>query len=159
MNKDNFSKFYQENAIGLFRYIYARVGNKDDSEDLTSTVFLKALKSIETYQEKGKEKAWLYRIAHNEIINFYRRNDRDEKINREMLIYFNDQYELFENHFDDFLDDFEKLTDEEKNLLYLRFSAELGFSDIARIFDVSVFAIRKRYYRLIDYLRMLLKHN
>src|SRR5262249_55284773 len=61
----------------IFRYIVHRVNDTQLAEDLTADVFIRALKSISSYQEQGRPfLAWLYRIAHARVVDHYRRTDR-----------------------------------------------------------------------------------
>ncbi len=57
----------------IFDYIARRVGNRVDAEDLTMQVFAKGLKAVGSYEERGLSvKAWLYRIAHNAVVDHFR---------------------------------------------------------------------------------------
>ena len=69
-----FEQIYEEYFDKVYRYIYVRVGNPPDAEDLTEEVFLKALKSIGSFQWRGVSiAAWLFRIAHNVVVDHLRR--------------------------------------------------------------------------------------
>ena len=57
----------------IYDYVARRVGNRSDAEDLTMHVFAKGLKAVASYEERGLSvKAWLYRIAHNAIVDHFR---------------------------------------------------------------------------------------
>ena len=69
-----FEQIYEEYFDKVYRYIYVRVGNPPNAEDLTEEVFLKALKSIGSFQWRGVSiAAWLFRIAHNVVVDHLRR--------------------------------------------------------------------------------------
>lgn len=73
MKKREFERFYQENMERIYRYVFFRVGrNTDVAEDLVSEIFMKALSNFEKYDEKISKSAWIYRIAHNHLANYYR---------------------------------------------------------------------------------------
>lgn len=73
MNRKQFTKFYDTNVKRIYRYVYFRVGkNRDVAEDLTSEIFTKALEHFEDYDPKISESAWIYRIAHNKVLNHWR---------------------------------------------------------------------------------------
>jgi RNA polymerase sigma-70 factor (ECF subfamily) len=73
MNRQQFTGFYDANLKRIYRYVYFRVGkNRDVAEDLTSEVFMKALEHFEDYDPKISESAWIYRIAHNKVLNYWR---------------------------------------------------------------------------------------
>lgn len=67
------TEIYERNQPKLFRYLLSRVGDRDLAEDLTATVFLEALRRIDSYQWKGRPLlAWLYSIARN-TANYHHR--------------------------------------------------------------------------------------
>ncbi len=73
-DSDAFGRLYSSYLDAIYRYIYFRVGDPADAEDLTELVFLKAYEALPNYQEFGNPfSSWLYRIAHNVVIDFHRR--------------------------------------------------------------------------------------
>jgi len=57
----------------IYDYIIRRIGDRSDAEDLTMQVFAQGLKAVDTYEERGHSvKAWLYRIAHNTVVDYFR---------------------------------------------------------------------------------------
>lgn len=70
---DAFSQIYDIFIDQIFRYVYYRV-KSDDAEDLVETVFLKVWENIGKYKVKKKNSfsAWIYRIAHNIVVDYYR---------------------------------------------------------------------------------------
>ena len=70
MDKKEFSEFYNKNIDKVFRFIYLRVDTTETAQDLTSLVFLKLWKRQDS--EISNSTAFLYRIARNQIIDFYR---------------------------------------------------------------------------------------
>ncbi len=70
---DMFVCLYDAYLERVYRYIYCRVGDEHLAEDITSQVFLKAWENLGTYQAgQSPFMAWLYRIAHNAVIDYYR---------------------------------------------------------------------------------------
>ena len=67
-----FEKVYEEHVVGVYRFIYARVGNHPDAEDLTAQVFVRAVEQLDTSREPGQIAAWLYRVAHNATADYWR---------------------------------------------------------------------------------------
>jgi len=70
MDKKEFSEFYNKNIDKVFRFIYLRVDTTETAQDLTSSAFLKLWKRQDS--EISNSTAFLYRIARNQIIDFYR---------------------------------------------------------------------------------------
>jgi len=75
-----FAQIYDELVKPLYRYIYYRV-EEDIAEDLTEEVFFKAWQNLRKYK-KGKHpfSSWVFRIAHNLIVDHYRKNRQTEEI-------------------------------------------------------------------------------
>jgi len=61
-------------------YIARVIGNWDEAEDLTQDVFMKAYENINSFNPKLKFSSWLYRIAHNESVNFIKKHYRFKKV-------------------------------------------------------------------------------
>ena len=76
---DAFGALYEKYIDQIYNYIYYRTSNGKDAEDLCSRVFIRALHHIERYEDRGYPfSAWLYRIAHNLVVNWYRDKDKNE---------------------------------------------------------------------------------
>lgn len=68
-----FAKLYDYFVDRIYKYIYFKIGNAPDAEDLTAQVFLKAWEAIPSYHITGRPfSAWLYRIAHNAVVDYFR---------------------------------------------------------------------------------------
>ncbi|MBW3612835.1 MAG: sigma-70 family RNA polymerase sigma factor [Chloroflexi bacterium] len=67
-----FERVYDAHAVGIYRFIYARVGNHPDAEDLTARVFLRAVEQLDTGRPPAQIAAWLYRVAQNAIADHWR---------------------------------------------------------------------------------------
>ena len=72
------AELYDRHFDGIYRYLFTRVRHQADAEDLTEQVFLKMVDSIQRYRPQGVAfSSWLYRIAHNLLVDRYRRAGRD----------------------------------------------------------------------------------
>jgi RNA polymerase sigma-70 factor, ECF subfamily len=67
-----FERVYDAHVVGIYRFIYARVGNHPDAEDLTAQVFVRAVEQLDTDREPGQIAAWLYRVAQNATADYWR---------------------------------------------------------------------------------------
>jgi RNA polymerase sigma factor (sigma-70 family) len=67
-----FEQIYDRHVVGIYRFVYARVGNRPDAEDLTAQVFTRAVEQLDTGREPGQIAAWLYRVAQNAIADYWR---------------------------------------------------------------------------------------
>ncbi len=68
-----FGSLYDRHVDAVYRYVFYRVRNEAEAEDVTSDVFLKALRAIPRYEPRQAVLAWLYRIARNAVIDRGRR--------------------------------------------------------------------------------------
>src|ERR671934_1117123 len=71
-----FGLLYDRHVDAIYRYVYYRVRDDAEAEDLTSDVFMRALKAMPRYEPRQAFLAWLYRIARNAVIDRARRGNR-----------------------------------------------------------------------------------
>ena len=67
-----FEEIYDEHVVPIYRFIYARVGNRPDAEDLTAQVFMRAVEQLDTTRDAGQIVSWLYRVSQNAIADYWR---------------------------------------------------------------------------------------
>jgi RNA polymerase sigma-70 factor, ECF subfamily len=67
-----FEEIYDEHVVSIYRFIYARVGNRPDAEDLTAQVFMRAVEQLDTTRDAGQIVSWLYRVSQNAIADYWR---------------------------------------------------------------------------------------
>lgn len=71
-----FQTFYQENLSLIYRYVYSKVGNREEAEDLTSQVFLKAVRGMNTERGALSVQKWLFQVARTTIADYWRAHYR-----------------------------------------------------------------------------------
>jgi RNA polymerase sigma-70 factor (ECF subfamily) len=72
-----FGELYERHVDRIYSYVFHRVGNPADAEDLTARTFYRALVAMRSYEDHGAPfSAWLYRIAHNLVANWHRDQSR-----------------------------------------------------------------------------------
>ena len=68
-----FGRLYERYMDQIYQYVYYRVSDRDEAEDLTGTIFMKAWEALPRFRSRGATfRAWLYRIAHNAVIDRHR---------------------------------------------------------------------------------------
>src|SRR5579884_2756731 len=67
-----FQTFYQENLGLIYRYVYSKVGNREEAEDLTSQIFMKAVRSVNTERGALSVQKWLFQVARTTIADYWR---------------------------------------------------------------------------------------
>jgi len=157
---DAFGQLYERYVDKIYNYIYYRTGNVADAEDLTARVFMRAMKHIGNYDDRGVPfSAWLYRIAHNLIANWYRDRSRRKILSLDDVSQWSVQEEGPES-LAQFLEDREallatirRLPAERQELLILKFVERLSNKEIGDIMDRSEGAIKSLYHRTLLSLR------
>jgi RNA polymerase sigma-70 factor (ECF subfamily) len=71
-----FQTFYQENLGLIYRYVYSKVGNREEAEDLTSQIFIKAVRSVDTERGPQSIQKWLFQVARTTIADYWRTHYR-----------------------------------------------------------------------------------
>ena len=139
----------------LLRYCYMKLRDRTLAEDVTQETFIRFFESKD-YHSIGKEMAYLYTIARNLCIDYFRKQkeelieDLPAKI-QEMP----DSSDKVESIVDQLSIEqaLDHLTDDEREAVVLRFSGELSVEDIAKSMDISRFAVRRRILSALEKLR------
>ncbi len=63
---------YEATLPSIYRYIYSKVGNREEAEDLTSQVYLKALRGLDEARDANAAQAWLFQVARTTIADYWR---------------------------------------------------------------------------------------
>ena len=155
-----FGALYERFVDRIYNYIFYRVGDVAEAEDLTARVFYRALGHIDEYQSRGAPfAAWLYRIAHNLVANWYRDRSRHPNIRLDDIALLaargGGPHDLAERgeETQTLLRAIRKLPAERQQLLILKFGDELSNAAIARIMGRSEGAIKSLYQRTLVALR------
>ncbi|HOI26342.1 MAG TPA: sigma-70 family RNA polymerase sigma factor [Paludibacteraceae bacterium] len=150
-NNDAFDILLLRHKSKVFSYIYLSVKDRDLANDLFQETFIKAITTIKQgrYTEKGKFVSWITRIAHNLIIDYFRRernehtvsnDDSDVDLFNDIKLY-NDSIEdnmVKEQVFADIINLVEHLPENQKEVLKMRFFEDLSFKEIADNTGVSI---------------------
>jgi RNA polymerase sigma-70 factor (ECF subfamily) len=79
-------RFYQENLGPIFRYVYSKVGNRQEAEDLTSHIFLKAIRGVDLQRDVHSSQTWLFQVARTTIADHWRAHNRGATSSLEDLL-------------------------------------------------------------------------
>src|SRR2546425_6020547 len=72
MDAEHFQTFYQENLGLIYRFVYSKVGNHQEAEDLTAHIFLKVVRGLDLKRDPGSLRTWLFRVARTTIADYWR---------------------------------------------------------------------------------------
>ncbi len=81
-----FQTLYEENLGTIYRYVYSKVGNREEAEDLTSQIFLKAVRGVNTERDAQSIQKWLFQVARTTIADYWRAHYRISSSSLEELL-------------------------------------------------------------------------
>lgn len=163
IDEQSFAEIYDQFAPKLFKFCYFRVSSREEAEDIAAQVFIKAWDHILAGKEVTNVQGFLYRIASNLVIDFYRKNkdkrevsiddphnpidvpdksDFIERIDRDMLI-------------QDVQGKLEQLSDTYREVIVMKYINDLSIKEIADIMNTSENNVSVRLHRAIDKLKTL----
>jgi RNA polymerase sigma-70 factor (ECF subfamily) len=161
-DSEAFGLLYKKYFVPVFRYIYLRLKNKEEAEDLAQTVFLRVYKSLPRFRDQGKEPlAYFFTIARNAIIDYWRKKkdwklDDDEDTDKKEVNVNNNEAERIS----DLCDNAElvqkalsELEDVRREVIVLRFMEGFSNKEIAELIGKSEEAIRQIQCRALKFLR------
>jgi RNA polymerase sigma-70 factor (ECF subfamily) len=79
-------RVYEENVTPVYRFLYARVGNQEDAEDLTSQVFMKAVRHLDGARADLSIKSWLFQLARTTLADHWRQYYKEPKMPLQLLV-------------------------------------------------------------------------
>ncbi len=155
-----FGNLYERYVDRIYSYIYYRVGNSAEAEDLTARVFHRVLKALPRYTDRGAPfVSWLYRIAHNLVANHHRDQSRrpaaalDDQPLTSPLRELPDQIVARQDEERWLWKVINDLHDDRRELLVLKFSEGLSNAQIGEIMGRTEGAIKSLYHRTLVGLR------
>ena len=155
------TQIYEENFDKIYRYIVLKIGDRAEAEDMTQQVFLNALKSISSYKYKGMPfSAWLFRIAHNQVVDYYRKKKRSATVPLDETIaaaYDNPGREAERKmEIEQMTRATKQLTQAQQEVISLRFAGELSIAEVAKVMKKSEGAIKALQHSAIASLRKIM---
>ena len=156
----------------IFGFIYSKISDRDISNDIFQDTFIKVIRTLKSksYNEEGKFLPWVMRIAHNLIIDHYRRNKKMPMFRE------TEEFSIFSIMSDDSLTienkiireqveiDLKKLIEElpadQKEVLVMRIYQDMSFKEISEITGVSInTALGRMRYALMNMRKVIDKHQ
>ena len=154
-NTEAFSVLYRRYLNRLYRYLLRRVNHVHDAEDLTMQVFNDVLDGLSSrqYHEKGCFAAWLFTIARRRVADYFRQCP-SEPLSECLSIDVDPTLDIENSELSRYLNTLiNRLDARQQELLRLRFSAQLSFSEIALVENSTEAAVKMAFYRTIKLLR------
>lgn len=141
----------------IFRYLARRISNRETSEELTQEIFLKIIKKIDRFDKnQGNFSAWVWKIAKNTLIDFYRQK-KEVIVANFFETYKNiaDDSDNLENKLrvDDIIRRMKDFSQEEQAIFNLYFISDLSYKEIRNITGRSEGSLRTLIHRINNKLR------
>ncbi|MDG1171299.1 MAG: sigma-70 family RNA polymerase sigma factor [Polaribacter sp.] len=156
----------------LYRFIYSKVQDKDVTEDVFQDTFIKVIRTLKkgNYNEEGKFLPWVMRIAHNLVIDYFRKSKRMPSFKN------SDDFDIFsilsdgslnvekkmiqEQIYSDVRELVYELPEEQKEVLIMRMYRDMSFKEISENTGVSInTALGRMRYALINLRKLIEKHK
>lgn len=157
LTESNIEEFIRQNYDEIYKYCYWKIRNPLDAEDLTQETFLRFVKNLDSYTDKGKPKALLYTIAKNLCINKSRQKtllslDAAENIKSESKTEEIENRVMLEQYLC-------TLSKEQQEILLLRYGQDLQINEIADITGLSRFTVMYRIKTALSALNKKMKED
>lgn len=163
LNPEKFAAIYDKYFDQIYRYVYRRVNDKDTVHDLVSQTFYDALAHLKSYEFRGYVfGAWLYKIAHNNVLKWYREKSKfqmtDLAEGQEIVDL--DTNQVKDNVDRELKDEMQailvQLEPEEREIIKLKFFEEASNIEIAEIMGLSANHIGVKVFRALKKVKQLL---
>ncbi len=156
--QDEFVRFWNQTCDKVRAYMFCACSNVSDAEDLTQECYIRALRNWEAFDGAGSRQAWLFAIARNAQVDWFRKRTRESRVLRSCV---DDRAEAASESAGD---DHEavwrsiaRLSADQREVIHLRFAVGLSYAEIAAMLDVPVGTIRSRLHRGLETLRELIE--
>src|SRR5512136_1324465 len=149
-----FGEIYERYYLGVYKYVYYRVGDQSLAEDLTMEVFVKSMEAIDTFSFRGVPfSAWLYRIASNLVIDHFRRQPEQPELSLEEKLVAGVEHPM--QSLDTELSHqvlqraLSELTDDQQQVIVLKFVDGLSNLEVAQILGKTEGAVKSLQHRAL----------
>ena len=144
ISEKQFIDVYNEYAEKIFKYCYFRVNSKEDAEDLASKTFMKTWDYIVNGKKIDQMRAFLYRVAHNAIIDFYKSRQRQQEKEMSLDAFEDETIDIpdetdfvkdieIRNAIKDVQEKIKELPDNYGEIIILRYINDLSLKEIAEV--------------------------
>jgi RNA polymerase sigma factor (sigma-70 family) len=154
MRREDFQRLFEEHADALFAYVAYRAGDRSLAEDVVSATFERAYTSRRRFdRRKGAERAWLYTIARNLMLDELRRRDAESRAVVRMGAPASPSgFEAVEAR-QDVNSALAAISEEERDAISLRYGAGLTNPEIAKLLKIPLTTVEGRVYRGLEKMR------
>lgn len=148
---------YDECFDDVYRYVYFRIGNKWDADDVVSEVFTRSYQSFNRL--KGDARAWVFAIAHHAVVDHYRRRGREVPFASPPELPVIDEHSALERNAETkcLEQALGALSTQQRELIAMRYFANLQHRQIAGVLKTTDGAIKMRLGRLLEQVKGMME--
>ena len=155
-------RIYDQYSVKIYNYIYYRIGDVHVAEDLTAEVFLKVLEAVKASAGwKISLSGWLYRIAHNLVVDYFRRRHKRESLplDERLMVAPDNSAPSLERIFTQqrLRAAISRLTEDQQQVIILKFVEEMSNAEVAEILGKTEGAVKALQHRALVALRQILQ--
>ena len=157
-----FGELYTLYAQPVYRYLYSRIGNIAEAEDVTAQTFLVALMYFPKYRHDGYFASWLFSIARSKAMDYFRQRRNETSLDETEVIAVDPNLlqEVIKTERITALSKLiSNLSFDEQELIRLRYVADLRFAEIGHLLDQKEDTVKKTLYRLLARLKDQLENS
>lgn len=160
-----FGLLYDRYQPQIYRFIYLKVGHREEAEDLTHQVFINAWQNIENYEfRKFPLSSWLYRIARNQVIDHYRANKNKKEQSLESIAEIRSEQTIelaidVSLKFGKVKEALKKLRSDHQDIIIMKFVEDMTNKEIAAALEKSEGAVKVAQHRALQDLREILEET
>jgi RNA polymerase sigma-70 factor (ECF subfamily) len=163
-NRKIFSKIYDQYINKIYRFVFLKVNSKEIAQDITSETFLRGWKAFDSKKDIKNPSAFLYQIARNLVVDFYREKGKAQIISVEYTQIIDPRINLeektiFESDINTVRLALANIREEYQEVIIWRYLDELSVPEIAETLDKSEQAVRVMLHRAMKSLKNKLNTN
>jgi len=172
-DQDAYEELVRRYQPGLFKMIYQMIKNREETEDLVQETFIKAFKSLESYNNKYAFSTWLYKIAYNHSIDAIRKKklrvfsiDRpikvkdgdvmpqicDDSSSPERELMYREKKKIIHNYIS-------LLPERYRRVIVLRHQEEYSYEEISKMLNIPIGTVKARIFRAREIIKKRLKED
>ncbi|MBR4718870.1 MAG: sigma-70 family RNA polymerase sigma factor [Lachnospiraceae bacterium] len=158
MSITNQEELYREYHDKVMGYVFNRIGNKEEAEDITAEIFLKACRAFDGYDpNKASVSTWIYTIMRNTLTDYFRKNPLSEELSEDIASTDNiEDYCVDREELGRLAEALKALDKEQQDIIVLRYYDEYSLVEIARILNISYGMIKVKHKNALNALRNLM---
>ena len=154
-------KLYEEYHDKVFGYLFNHTSHKEDAEDLTNDVFLKAFRSLESFDEsRASVSTWIFTIMRNTLTDHFRRGHISEELNEDFISPDNiENSYLRKETLEELAGALKELPREQRDIIILRYYDGLSLTEISEKLNISYGMIKVKHKNALAAMQKLLSNG